>query len=161
MDAIVSQITSRFFYSTVYSDADQRKHQSSASLAFVWRIHQLPVNSPHKWPETRKMFPLDDVIMCNFWDEHSEIDISSLLNAILATDPNNDYEKFKKYYHQNNDKHRPEKCVYFNKCKHKRSNWITSGILKSIEFRDKLYKCLKMYFSENGEYELWKYNLKI
>ena len=63
MDAIASQITSlTIVYSTVYSDADQRKHQSSASLAFR-RIHRWPVNSPHKWPVTRKMFPFDDVIM--------------------------------------------------------------------------------------------------
>ena len=64
MGAIASQITNiTIVYSTVYSDADQRKHQSSASLAFVWGIHRWPVNSPHKWPATRKMFPFDDVIM--------------------------------------------------------------------------------------------------
>ena len=64
MGANASQITSlTIVYSTVYSDADQRKHQSSASLAFVRRIHRGPVNSPHKWPVTRKMFPFDDVIM--------------------------------------------------------------------------------------------------
>ena len=64
MGAVASQITSLMIvYSTVYSDADQRKHQSSASLAFVWGIHLGPVNSPHKWPVTRKMFPFDDVIM--------------------------------------------------------------------------------------------------
>ena len=63
MGAIASQITSlTTVYSTVYSDADQRKHQSSASLAFVRGIHPRPVNSPHKWPITRKMFPFDDVI---------------------------------------------------------------------------------------------------
>ena len=45
------------------SGTDQRKHQSSASLAFVRGIHRRPVNSPHKWPVTRKMFPFDDVIM--------------------------------------------------------------------------------------------------
>ena len=40
MGAIASQITSLMVvYSIVYSDADQRKHQSSASLAFVWGIH--------------------------------------------------------------------------------------------------------------------------
>ena len=50
-------------HSTVYSDADQRKHQSSTSLAFVRGIHRGPVNSPHKWPVTRKMLPFDDVIM--------------------------------------------------------------------------------------------------
>ena len=64
MGAITSQITSlTIVYSTVYSDADQRKHQSSASLTFVRGIHRRPVNSPHKWPVTRKMFPFDDVIM--------------------------------------------------------------------------------------------------
>ena len=59
MGAIASQITSlTIIYSTVYLDADQRKHQSSASLAFVWGIHRVPVNSPHKWPVTRKCFHL-------------------------------------------------------------------------------------------------------
>ena len=59
-----SQITSlTIVYSTVYADADQRKHQSSTSLAFVRGIHRGPVNSPHKWPVTWKMFPFDDVIM--------------------------------------------------------------------------------------------------
>ena len=66
MGAIASQITSlTIVYSAVYSDADHRKHQSSASLAFVWRIHRWPVNSPHKWPVTRKMFPL--------WRHHDRI----------------------------------------------------------------------------------------
>ena len=64
MSGMASQITSLTIgYSTVYSGADQIKHQSSASLAFVWGIHRSPVNSPHKWPVTRKMFPFDDVIM--------------------------------------------------------------------------------------------------
>ena len=64
MTTIASQITSlTVVYSTVYSDADQRKHQSSASLAFVRGIHRGPVNSPHKWPVTLNMFPFDDVIM--------------------------------------------------------------------------------------------------
>ena len=41
MTTMASQITSlTVVYSTVYSDADQRKHQSSASLAFVCGIHR-------------------------------------------------------------------------------------------------------------------------
>ena len=64
MGSMASQITSlTIVYSAIYSGADQRKHLSSASLAFVWGIHWGPVNSPHKWPVTRKMFPFDDVIM--------------------------------------------------------------------------------------------------
>ena len=67
MGTMASQITSlTIVYSIVYSDADQRKHQSSASLAFVRGIHRGPVNSPHKWPVTRKMFPFDDVIMLHW-----------------------------------------------------------------------------------------------
>ena len=61
---MASQVTSlTIVYSTVYSGADQTKHQSSASLAFVTGIHRSPVNSPHKGPVTRKMFLFDDVIM--------------------------------------------------------------------------------------------------
>ena len=63
MKAMASQITGVSVYSTVVSDADQRKHQSSASLAFVRWIHRWPVNSPHRRPVTRKMFPFHDVIM--------------------------------------------------------------------------------------------------
>ena len=58
MGAIASQITSlTIVYSTIYSDADQTKHQRSKSLAFVGEI------TGHKWPVTRNMFPFDDVIM--------------------------------------------------------------------------------------------------
>ena len=65
MRAIASQIISlTIVYSTIYSGTDERKqHQSSASLAFVRGLHRWPVNSPHKGPVTRKMFPFDDVIM--------------------------------------------------------------------------------------------------
>ena len=63
MGAMAPQIINpAIVYSTVYSGADQRKHQSSASLVFVRGIHRWPVNSPHKGPVTRKMFPFDDVI---------------------------------------------------------------------------------------------------
>ena len=64
MGGMSSQITSlAIVFSTVYSGVDQRKHQSSASLAIVRGIHRWPVNPPHKWPVTRKMLPFDDVIM--------------------------------------------------------------------------------------------------
>ena len=57
MGTMASQIASLIIvYSTVYSGADQRKHQSSASRAICSPV-------PHKWSVTRKMFPFDDVIM--------------------------------------------------------------------------------------------------
>ena len=64
MSAMAFQTTSlAIVYSTVSSGADQRKFQSSAPLAFVRGIHRWPVNSPYKGSVTRKMFPIDDVIM--------------------------------------------------------------------------------------------------
>ena len=96
-----------------------------------------------------------------FRQELTEIDMSSLLNAKLLTDPNIDYEIFEKMITERYDNHFPERCMKFNKYKHKLSKWITSDILKSIEYRDKLYKRLKKCSSENGEYSLLKHDLKI
>ena len=77
MSAMVSQIAGvSIVYSTVCSGTDQRKHQRSASLAFVRGIHWWRVNSPHKGPVTRKMFQFDDVIMpylCCIFSESNNI----------------------------------------------------------------------------------------
>ena len=68
MGAIASQITSlTIVYPTVYSGADQRKHQSSASLAFV-----------HKWPETRKIVTFDDVIMVHYAVQYADCSVISM-----------------------------------------------------------------------------------
>ena len=56
-----------FVHSTICSDADQRKHQSFASLAFASGIHWSPVDSPHKGSVTWKIFLVDAVIK---WTKH-------------------------------------------------------------------------------------------
>ena len=74
MSAIASQITDvSIVYSTVCSGADQRKHQCSASLAFVWGIHRWLMDNPHKGLVTRKMFPFDDAIMMLFVHWHYRV----------------------------------------------------------------------------------------
>ena len=77
ISVVASQITSvSSVCSAVCSSVDQRKHQSSASLALVRGIYRWRVDSPHKEPVTRKIFPFDDVIMsrrssdfgpCHLW----------------------------------------------------------------------------------------------
>ena len=63
MSMMVSQIISlTIVYSTVYSGADQTKHQSSVSQAFVRGFHRWPLDSTHKGPAMQKMFPFDDII---------------------------------------------------------------------------------------------------
>ena len=65
MNTIASQITSlTIVYSTLYSGADQRKHKKFCVTGLCAGDSPGPVNSPHKWPVTRKMFPFHDVIMC-------------------------------------------------------------------------------------------------
>ena len=79
MNAMASQITSlMIIYKRLFMAHIKEKHQSSALLAFVRGIHRA-VNSPHKWPATRKMFPFDDVAM---WHLFQEADIAV---APLAT----------------------------------------------------------------------------
>ena len=64
MSVIASQITgASIVYSAVCLRTDQRKHQSSTSLAFVRGTYQWPVNSLCKGPVTRKVFPFDDFNM--------------------------------------------------------------------------------------------------
>ena len=64
VSVMASQITSlTIVYSAVYSGTNEIKHPSSSSMAFVRGIHRWPLNSPHKGPVTRKMFPFDYVIM--------------------------------------------------------------------------------------------------
>ena len=58
MGAMEFQIAS---LTNVSSGADQIKLRS-----FVWGILPWPVNSPHNWPVTPKMFPFDDIIMYDF-----------------------------------------------------------------------------------------------
>ena len=85
-----SQISSfTTVYSAVYWGGDQRKHQRSASLAFVWGIHRGPVNSPHKWPVARKMLPFDDVIMIvsEIYYIYGLVSVATTLITMLDTFP--------------------------------------------------------------------------
>ena len=89
-DVIIGVITSQItgltiVYSTDYSIADQRKHLSSASLAFVRGNHRGPWTSPHKWPVTRKMFPFDDVIMSDAWGPVRLTQFDSLIESVKTT----------------------------------------------------------------------------
>ena len=104
MSAIASQITSlTIVYSTVYSGADQRKHQSSLSLAFVRGIHQWPVNSPHKEPVTRNFFPLDDVIMKHVANEEGRQCATELELIWANNDDKEDIHVSPSYEDRNDD----------------------------------------------------------
>ena len=85
MCAMASQITSLTIgYSTIYSGADQWKHQSSALLASVRGSHRGLVNSPHKWPVTRKVFPFHDVPMMTYSDDMWKVIVNLFANIFVS-----------------------------------------------------------------------------
>ena len=64
MSAMESQITSlTIAYSSVYSRRRWKKTSKLRITGLVRGIDRWPVNSPHKGPVTRKVFPFEDVIM--------------------------------------------------------------------------------------------------
>ena len=97
----------------------------------------------------------------NDFKDELKNEISNLnLNNNLMSDPNLSYEAFEDFVIQTKDKHMPMKTVRFDKHKHKMTKWVTTGIIKSIKFRDKLYKQLKSIPVNSQEYNTMKINLK-
>ena len=78
MSAMASQITSvSIVCSIVGPGADQRKHQSSASLVFAWGIHRWPMSSPHKKPGIAENVSIwwrhRDLLHMAFWMESFDL----------------------------------------------------------------------------------------
>jgi hypothetical protein len=90
--------------------------------------------------------------------------ITSLLQQPLETkmekDPNINLNKLHDILQTSKNKHLPSKLIRLNKYKHKKSPWITYGIIHSIEYRDKLYKKKQMTNSSSLEYNNIVTNLK-
>ena len=74
--------------------------------------------------------------------------------------PNENYNRLEDEIKNLINIHLPTKIVRYNKHKHTKSQWITSGIVKSISFRDKLYKKLKQTPQDSQNLQNLKTNLK-
>ena len=94
---------------------------------------------------------------------HSEVKsrIENLnMDPDLFSDPNDNYLQFEEIILNAKAKHLAPKTVRFKKHKHKLSQWMTSGILNSIKFRDKLFLKLKTLNSTTELYDSINANLK-
>ena len=74
----------------------------------------------------------------NFKEEISCTDLLTNFDLSIDTDPNRNYGILEHTIMSAINKHLPTKTITFNKHKHKHSNWITKGIIKSIKYRDTL-----------------------
>ena len=125
MGAIASQITSiTIVYLTVYSDADERKHQSSTPLAFVWGIHRWSVNSPHKYRNAenvsiwwrhhdhQQFSPLRGR-WCNDWPNRSQFNLNRMyLWDISNVIQRSSWQSFKRFRRLNIHHRRRLTCIY-------------------------------------------------
>ena len=82
------------------------------------------------------------------------------LNTSQTANPNASYNVILEVIETARKKHMTGKFVKFIKYKHKKSKWITYGILKSIRFRDNLYKKLKLTNPVLREYDIIYTNLQ-
>ena len=87
------------------------------------------------------------------------INIMDKLDNNPDNDPNHNYNTLESIISKAIDTHMPFKNIKFNKYKHKKEKWITTGILKSIKYRDKIYKTLKLTNPNSSEYTSIKQKL--
>ena len=93
-------------------------------------------------------------------NEIKSYDTYNKLNKSPNADTNLNYDIIFNDIVSAKDKHMPTKMVKFNKYKHKKTMWITQGILRSIQYRDKLYKKLKLTHPNSSNCEIININLK-
>ena len=86
-----------------------------------------------------------------FIEHLKNINIMNKLNMDINSDINDNYEVFCKLLQSSKSQHMPIKSVKFRKYKHKKNKWISKGIIKSIEVKDKLYKLMTQHTIDDVE----------
>ena len=122
--------------------------------AFTSLSLKKPTHSP-KWVTIHKQ---DEASLIQFKDAISSSNILSKISKNIFSDPNQTYDILESEILKAKDKCLPSKRVRFNKYKHKKNNWITAALIKSIHFRDKLYHKLKITRKTDTNYSLYKIN---
>ena len=100
-------------------------------------------------------------IITNLCNEIQNSDLVDQLDSSIDADPNKNYEIVNKIIQSAKEKHMPYVLKKYHKHKHKKSYWISTGIMKSIKTRDKLYRTLKKMSQNSENYATVKYNLSI
>ena len=111
-------------------------------------------------PKFIKKYNTSDEAMLNVRHEIQSEELYSKLGKSCTAEINLNYEMINDDILRAKNKHMPCKFVKFNKYKHKQSAWITLGLLKSIRYRDKLYKQLRLSNPNSLHYDTLKLNLK-
>ena len=133
---------------------------SKISDHFPCVVNMSILKETKKSPKYIYVRQMKESIIQDFRNDLMNSNIISKLNPNLMSDVNIEYNKFEKIILNAYNKHFPMRKVKVNKHRHKLSEWITTGIIKSIEHRDKMYKRLKMLPSDSTEQQQMKLSLK-
>ena len=109
-----------------------------------------------KWVTVHKQ---DESSLLKFSEAIRRSDLLSKINHNIQEDPSRTYDVLESVILKAKNDFLPSKTVRFNKYKHKKNKWITSGIIKSIHIRDKLYRKLKSIHDNEISYITHKKNL--
>ena len=112
-------------------------------------------------PKTISITKYTTESITNFCDEISHSNIMHRINTNPFANPNYSYEVMENIICTAKDKHLPCRIVKIKKYKHKKEKWITYGILRSIRYKDKLYKNLKTTSTDSSTYTALKHNFNI
>jgi len=100
-------------------------------------------------------------VLTNIKSDLNKTDICEKLNSLTSIDVNMHYTEFNNILQNLIATHTQTKVVKFNKHRHKKSKWITNGILKSISYRDKLYAKYKKTPSTSAYHDELKTHLNL
>ena len=96
----------------------------------------------------------------NIINDISASDLYNKLDKCFTTDSNLSYNSIHEVIGKATNNHTLSKLVKLYQYKHTKSKWITVGLLKSLKFRDNLYKRMKLTNPNSREYEIMCMNLK-
>ena len=114
-------------------------HISDHQLLFTYIEKLSYIERVPKYIDVEKA---DTISIAKFVKELNDGNIYDQLLKPIDSNPHENYDTFMKIIQQAKDTHLPRKTVKFKKKKHKKSKWMTYGILNSINKKDKLYKLL-------------------
>ena len=97
----------------------------------------------------------------NFYSDVSAAISSMPVNNDLFGNSNDSYNSLENVLMEAKAKHFQPREVNYNKYKHKYSPWITSGIIRSIKYRDLLYRKLKKTDALSPEHSDLSNNLRL
>ena len=132
-------------------------HISDHQLLFT---HIENLSYIEKVPKFINIQKTDPISVDNFVNELREQNIYERMHQPLDTNPNDNYEIFITQFQLAINKHLPIKRVRYQKRKHKKSKWMTTGILNSINTKDGLYKTLLKTDTNSDDYRIAQANFK-